>query len=152
MEPGYSFEFRFVCGVILQAEQSHSLYVNDKHAFLFHRDGQCTLAFGIRENGYNQTIFVSRHAPVSNRMSSRRMSILLTFLSVSLAPNTESSDHSNFADNSARALGQQIIQAELSHSMSTKRQVQKRLYKVYNHRARCAQGSQDHHVHQTPII
>ena len=91
--------------------------------------------------------------PVSNRMASRWMlSMLLTFLFASLAPITESSDVINFADNSARALGQQIIQAELSHSMSTKRQVQKRPYTVYEQRTRCAQGSQDHHVHQTPII
>ena len=138
--------------VILQAEQSHSLYVDDKHAFWFHRDGQCTPAFYIRENGYSKTIFVLRHTPVNNRMSSRWMPMLLPFLSVSLAPITESSDVINFADNSARALGQQIIQAELSHSMSTKRQVQKRPYKVYGQRTRCAQGSQDHHVHQTPII
>ena len=86
--------------VILQAEQSHSLYVKDKHAFWFHRDGQCTLAFGIRENGYSKTVFVLRHAPVSKRMSSRWMPTLQTFLSVSLAPSMESSDVNNFADNS----------------------------------------------------
>ena len=56
--------------------------------------------------------------------------MLLIFLSVSLAPITESSDVINFADNSARALGKQIIQAELSHSMSTKRQVQNNIFVV----------------------
>ena len=41
-------------------------------------------------------------------------------------------------------MGSFSVQAELSHSMSTKRQVHKC--------SGSAQGSQDHHAYQTPII